>query len=58
MDADLRRRDTRARSLGYHPAWVDGGSPPSDALAIVLDTSGLTHRIKDGELKVIRIAPP
>lgn len=34
------------------------GLPPSDALAVVLATAGLTHRITDGELLVSRIAPP
>jgi hypothetical protein len=34
------------------------GLSPSDALAIVLSTSGLTHRLKDGELLVTRIALP
>ena len=33
------------------------GLSPSDALAVVLATAGLTHRITDGELVVIRIAP-
>jgi hypothetical protein len=32
------------------------GLSPSDALAIVLNTSGLTHRLEDGELEVARIA--
>ncbi len=34
------------------------GLQPSDALAIVLATTGLTHRFKDGELLVTRIAQP
>jgi ferric-dicitrate binding protein FerR (iron transport regulator) len=34
------------------------GLSPSDALAVVLATAGLTHRITDGELLVSRIAPP
>jgi hypothetical protein len=34
------------------------GLPPSDALAIVLATAGLSHRFKDGELFVTRIAQP
>jgi ferric-dicitrate binding protein FerR (iron transport regulator) len=34
------------------------GLQPSDALAIVLATTGLTHRLKDGELLVTRIAQP
>ena len=33
------------------------GLSPSDALAVVLATAGLTHRITDGELVVTRIAP-
>jgi ferric-dicitrate binding protein FerR (iron transport regulator) len=33
------------------------GLLPSDALAVVLATAGLTHRITDGELLVSRIAP-
>jgi hypothetical protein len=34
------------------------GLPPSEALAIVLATTGLTHRVTDGELKVGRTARP
>jgi ferric-dicitrate binding protein FerR (iron transport regulator) len=34
------------------------GQQPSDALAIVLATTGLTHRFKDGELLVTRSAQP
>jgi hypothetical protein len=34
------------------------GLSPSDALAIVLNTSGLTHRLEDGELEVAKIARP
>lgn len=34
------------------------GVPPSDALAIVLPTTGLTYRLKDGELLVTTSARP
>ncbi len=34
------------------------GLPPSDALAIVMATTGLTHRITDGELEVGRAVRP
>ncbi len=34
------------------------GLQPSDALAIVLPTTGLTHRVKDGELEVTRSVRP